>query len=697
MLKIYDGRESFYQWDGNRKLIISNPEVDEVHFCNRTGDCSLVCAVYDFEGFRVADVPNILLQTAWPIKAYAFCEGCYTQDSAVFKVIARTQPTDYVYEETQVVSINQVVEDALTVAKESGDFRGEQGPAPVKGVDYWTEEEQKKLAEDAVDVVLEGLDTSTRTLNIYDFYAGTPAQNGTGFNYMDNRFAATVEFLECTKEYPYSITPNPGCQSTASIYYYSNGKYLGVQGGFKTYIPDVTKGYKGTETVTHIRVAIRYKNQISGGAENITPDNIEAAVNEFTFTRSYINPYARQSELPNKFDASGYNIPVLRLAGSIGCMTKETDVPLTYVYGDRTGSCTLKWQGNSSLQYEKKNYTIKFDTAFEAAPGWGEQKKYCLKANFVDFTQARNVCAAKLWGQVVATRANVPEQLAAAPNYGAVDGFPIALYINDNYYGVYTFNIPKDKWTFNMGSGANEAVVCAEGPTDTSKVRFRKPGVIVDKDYAVEYAPDEDNVQWIVDSLDTMITQLNAVDIDTMTAADMNALDAYIDWNSVIDYIIFICLTNGYDGITKNHILLTYNGQKWYFSAYDMDCTFGIHGSAGKVVSMNDDLAKKTMINQLCTLNRAFYLARRHKKAELIARYNELRAGVLSDDNVITTFTNFICDIPKALQDEECLIWKTLPATSTSNMHQIADFYTRKSALLDAEIAAMTSTTAEEV
>lgn len=560
---------------------------------------------------------------------------------------------------------------------------------PERGIDYWTSEDKEEVINAAAGAILNDLNVSTRTLNVHDFYSGTPATNGTGFNYTDTRFASTLELLECTKEYPYSITPNPGCKSSVTVYYYSNGEYLGAKTDFTNH-PNVVNGYKGDKTVTHIRLAINYEKATT----RITPENIEAAVNEFTFSRSYINPSVRQSELP-KFDASAYNIPVLRLDGSIGCMTKETDVPLTYVYGDRAGNCTLKWQGNSSLQYEKKNYTIKFDTAFEAVPGWGEQKKYCLKANFVDFTQARNVCAAKLWGQVVATRNNVPEQLAAAPNYGAVDGFPIALYINDNYYGVYTFNIPKDKWTFNMGNGNTEGVVCAEGPIDTSKVQFKKSGIIVDTDYAVEYAPDEDDVQWIVDSLNTMIDKLNVYFDDkgnivsSMTAADMDTLETYIDWNSVIDYIIFICLTNGYDGITKNHILLTYNGTKWYFSAYDMDCTFGIHGSQGKVVSMSDELVQKTTINKLCSINRAMTLVRRHKKSELVNRYNELRAGVLSDDNVITTFTNFVCDIPKALYDQECLIWKTLPATSTSNVHQIVDFYKRKSALLDAEIAAI--------
>ena len=98
MIKIYDGRTEFYQWDLNRKLIVSDDTVTELHFCNKTGDCSLVVEVKD----GLADVPNILLQTDWTINVYAYCGGCYTKEHATFKVNRRTKPDDYVYTETEI-------------------------------------------------------------------------------------------------------------------------------------------------------------------------------------------------------------------------------------------------------------------------------------------------------------------------------------------------------------------------------------------------------------------------------------------------------------------------------------------------------------------------------------------------------------------------------------------------------------------
>lgn len=97
MFKILNDREHFWQWDVNQKLVISDPTIKEVHFCNRTDDCALTVEVKD----GLVDVPNILLQNAWTIRAYAFCGEC-TRYEEHFKVAPRSKPSDYVYTETEV-------------------------------------------------------------------------------------------------------------------------------------------------------------------------------------------------------------------------------------------------------------------------------------------------------------------------------------------------------------------------------------------------------------------------------------------------------------------------------------------------------------------------------------------------------------------------------------------------------------------
>lgn len=117
IFKIADGRECFYQWDIDRQLIVSDPTITEVHFCNRTDVCSLVVEVVD----GVANVPNKLLQSGFDVRVFGY-DGKATMHEATFKVKARTQPADYVYTETVVKSIEEILEAAETVTTTANEF-----------------------------------------------------------------------------------------------------------------------------------------------------------------------------------------------------------------------------------------------------------------------------------------------------------------------------------------------------------------------------------------------------------------------------------------------------------------------------------------------------------------------------------------------------------------------------------------------
>lgn len=100
MFSILDGREHFYQWDIDRKLIVKDGSIDKVHFCNRTGSCSLVRCVYEVNGTYLVDVPNIILQDNYRLNVYGYDRN-YTKHSQSFTIVARTRPEDYVYTEQE--------------------------------------------------------------------------------------------------------------------------------------------------------------------------------------------------------------------------------------------------------------------------------------------------------------------------------------------------------------------------------------------------------------------------------------------------------------------------------------------------------------------------------------------------------------------------------------------------------------------
>lgn len=377
----------------------------------------------------------------------------------------------------------------------------------------------------------------------------------------------------------------------------------------------------------------------------------------------------------SKWDPAATSLPVLYMSGDTSKMDKDNAVDLNYIYGDRTGTLSCKWQGSSSLSYPKKNFTIKFDNAFEVKEGWGDQKKYCLKANYIDASHARNIISATLWGEMVRSRDEVDARLKVLPNGGAIDGFPVLVYINNKYQGLYTWNIPKDQWMFAMGDGSKEAIICAETHTDAT--RFKGTAKADGTDFEVEYVTDDDD-SWIAASVNNIINACNA------ESPDMDTIGQYVDIQSAIDYCIFTCFVEGTDIYSKNYILGTYDGTKWFFSAYDLDTTFGNHWT-GKSYGKHTTLS----FANLGANHKLMQLILANNKDELVARYKELRASTLSEGNLLYLLTNFVCAIPHAAYEMESVIWPQIPGTMSNNISQIMEHMRLRLTWLDAEIINM--------
>lgn len=133
MFKIYDGRESFYQWDLDRKLIVNDATINQVHFCNRMNNCSLKRNVYEVNGMFLVDVPNVVLQESYKLNVYGYDKN-YTKHSDSFKILPRSKPEDYVFTDAEVNSW-EVLEERVAALEQGGTGGG--GSADLTG--YATE------------------------------------------------------------------------------------------------------------------------------------------------------------------------------------------------------------------------------------------------------------------------------------------------------------------------------------------------------------------------------------------------------------------------------------------------------------------------------------------------------------------------------------------------------------------------------
>ena len=106
-MRIYDGRDSFYQWDSNQKVVHNFKVGDEVHFFNMRQATALTVRAYQLNNEVVADVPNILLQSSYPIYIYWMnldSNGQFTKEEFTISVNQRPKPSGYIYTETEVLS-----------------------------------------------------------------------------------------------------------------------------------------------------------------------------------------------------------------------------------------------------------------------------------------------------------------------------------------------------------------------------------------------------------------------------------------------------------------------------------------------------------------------------------------------------------------------------------------------------------------
>ena len=375
------------------------------------------------------------------------------------------------------------------------------------------------------------------------------------------------------------------------------------------------------------------------------------------------------------------DIPKVYFMGNGNFLPKtKTNVTMQmkYVSKTLTFDCwiTIKCQGTSSMSYDKKNFSIRLyeDEGLTTKlkmnfKNWGPQYKYVLKANYIDLTHARNIVSAKLWGKCVKTRSNfneLPEQLRTSPNLGAIDGFFIKVYYDGMYQGRYTFNIPKDPWMTNMDTNLEQhCLLCAENYDSGC---FRAPAVIDETDWTDEIhkqCPDSIKTRW--NEVINFVRTSNDTDFK-------NNLSSYFDVESLIDYYCFQYLICGLDSLGKNQVYITYDGNLWYATSYDMDSTWGLYWDGSRTVSPAYRMPADYETGVHGTSNLLYDRLEKLFKQEIYDRYRVLREGPMELVSVISEFEQFmeVCD--ESIVKEDYAIFPGIPGQSFSNLRQIRDY-----------------------
>ena len=382
-------------------------------------------------------------------------------------------------------------------------------------------------------------------------------------------------------------------------------------------------------------------------------------------------------------------LPIVKIDGDLTEISKENKVQVSFSFGDNEKSfdcdAKIKWQGQSSLAHQKKNYSIQLfekDTncktkkKVKIVDSWGSQNKYCLKANYIDFSGIRNITSAKIYGEM-AKSLNLDDRYSNLTNAGAVDGFPVVLYQNGQYYGLYTFNTPKDKWIFGMDGDetTREAILFARTGNNPIRLLEELNGNY-DDGWEIEYCSTEENedigVQWVTDSMNEAIRFLNS----STNEEFVNNVGTYFNVERTIDGLIITSLAQADDNRFHNILWSTYDGTRWCPTIYDFDGTWGLVYNGEGFTQIND-FVMDHQVNYLWTrLWQNF-------RPQITERYRELRESVLSIQHVDSIFTNSIKSVSQLIYDAEMVKWPLEPSQLENSITQIGNYIMEKFIYLD--------------
>lgn len=339
----------------------------------------------------------------------------------------------------------------------------------------------------------------------------------------------------------------------------------------------------------------------------------------------------------------------------------------------KNGWCKLSLQGNATLAYPKHNFNIQFykDAGYKTKDKVDymdltddKHPKWTIKSNYNDYSQARNVVSARLWGDIVHCRAGMSAELSSAPNHGAINGRPVILMMNDSYYGLYMFNMSKSDWM--IGINEDDPAHCAVSANlATSATKWLSKG-LDGWELEIPDAWQTVDIDGVPTSVQAGFLALQDFVINSTDEEFYAGLSDYLDVNSAIDYLIFsFCVCNA-DSMNKNQFLVTWNaGKKWAFTAYDMDQTFGAGFTSQ--IPYNHNLFSTHPNHLFERIIDNFY-------NEIMERYQTLRSSVLSYGYMARELEIFFDEIPDGEREKDKVKWPGIMYQTISDLNSMKTF-----------------------
>lgn len=486
---------------------------------------------------------------------------------------------------------------------------------------------------------------------------------------------------------------------------------------------------KSIESIKETTDELNVNNSINLGDSALT--DLETALKNHGFTPNSKEDWSNSTSL----DISTPRCAVINIS-NITYMptTKKQNLHSIIEFWDMQGNyfkkkAILNAQGNSSMIFIKKNFAADFcnddwigDDTFKIKFGkWVPQDSFHFKAYYTDFFKGIAVVSYKIADEIDKLRGQLYDRpwkrallnvnsitsdsstniqnsnLNLAMDNGArcmPDGFPVKVYLNNEFYGLYCWQIKKHRDNYCMnkkiythihldGTLTQSTLWNANG--DSSKVdwksfEIRNPKSLIDingDDY------DGDNPKELIDAScinydssnkkhkNTVIVKDAILKLTTYvgTLKDLKnsgaddetirmKIEEMFDIPSLIDYTICnSCITRDTDGYGKNWQWITYDGIKWYVCEYDKDMSFG-NDFSGKWT--NKAITSGSFLGN--DINLPTYWVIKYFKQEIKDKWAELREnGIANHEHILSLVEDWMHRIGEDGYELEYSKWSESP------------------------------------